>query len=193
MEYYKPRPEQPAPIQPTHPAPSNSVPSTPVAPTAAPVAIATPPVVASQPVKRPDGQRDYKYTQEISQMVRASSFSAIPHAKPGQMFVFGEIQDPNHETVNLVEDIVRGQLIELVRDPSCHHHIRSGFLFRSSRPAHSPTAEAPDTSLPKTSSSSSDTTEVKSTVSVHTSHGKTSENTPRTAVATAVEGSKSKP
>lgn len=30
------------------------------------------------------------------------------------MFVFGEIQDPNHETVNLVEDIVRGQLIELV-------------------------------------------------------------------------------
>ena len=31
------------------------------------------------------------------------------------MFVFGEIQDPNHETVNLVEDIVRGQLIELVR------------------------------------------------------------------------------
>jgi transcription initiation protein SPT3 len=30
------------------------------------------------------------------------------------MFVFGEIQDPNHETVNLVEDIVRSQLIELV-------------------------------------------------------------------------------
>ncbi|KAI6135121.1 TFIID-18kDa-domain-containing protein [Pisolithus croceorrhizus] len=42
--------------------------------------------------------RDYKYTQEISQM----------------MFVFGEIQDPNHETVNLVEDIVRSQLIELI-------------------------------------------------------------------------------
>ena len=35
------------------------------------------------------------------------------------MFVFGEIQDPNHETVNLVEDIVRSQLIELVRKPSC--------------------------------------------------------------------------
>ena len=31
------------------------------------------------------------------------------------MFVFGEVQDPNPETVNLVEDIVRGQLIELVR------------------------------------------------------------------------------
>ncbi|KAG9317703.1 TFIID-18kDa-domain-containing protein [Chiua virens] len=55
-------------------------------------------IAASQPTKRQDGQRDYKYTQEISQM----------------MFVFGEIQDPNHETVNLVEDIVRGQLIELI-------------------------------------------------------------------------------
>jgi transcription initiation protein SPT3 len=42
--------------------------------------------------------RDYKYTQEISQM----------------MFVFGEVQDPNPETVNLVEDIVRSQLIELI-------------------------------------------------------------------------------
>ncbi|KAF7294136.1 SAGA complex subunit spt3 [Mycena chlorophos] len=42
--------------------------------------------------------RDYKYTQEISQM----------------MFVFGEVQDPNMETVNLVEDIVRGQIIELI-------------------------------------------------------------------------------
>ncbi|KAL0577464.1 Transcription initiation protein spt3 [Marasmius crinis-equi] len=42
--------------------------------------------------------RDYKYTQEISQM----------------MFVFGEVQDPNPDTVNLVEDIVRSQLIELI-------------------------------------------------------------------------------
>ncbi len=42
--------------------------------------------------------REYKYSQEISQM----------------MFVFGEVQDPNPETVNLVEDIVRSQLIELV-------------------------------------------------------------------------------
>ena len=31
------------------------------------------------------------------------------------MFVFGEVQDPNQETVNLVEDIVRSQIIELVR------------------------------------------------------------------------------
>ena len=30
------------------------------------------------------------------------------------MFVFGEVQDPTTETVNLVEDIVRGQIIELV-------------------------------------------------------------------------------
>lgn len=30
------------------------------------------------------------------------------------MFVFGEIQDPNSETVNLVEDIVRGQIVELL-------------------------------------------------------------------------------
>ncbi|KAJ8456507.1 hypothetical protein ONZ45_g11863 [Pleurotus djamor] len=44
------------------------------------------------------GAREYKYTQEISQM----------------MFVFGEVQDPVPETVNLVEDIVRSQLIELI-------------------------------------------------------------------------------
>ncbi|KAK0243246.1 TFIID domain-containing protein [Armillaria nabsnona] len=44
------------------------------------------------------GTREYKYTQEISQM----------------MFVFGEVQEPNMDTVNLVEDIVREQLIELI-------------------------------------------------------------------------------
>ncbi|KAE9404908.1 TFIID-domain-containing protein [Gymnopus androsaceus JB14] len=42
--------------------------------------------------------KDYKYTQEISQM----------------MFVFGEVQDPIPDTVNLVEDIVRSQLVELI-------------------------------------------------------------------------------
>ncbi|KAI5893609.1 TFIID-18kDa-domain-containing protein [Schizophyllum commune H4-8] len=46
----------------------------------------------------PSGAREYRYTQEISQM----------------MFVFGEVQDPNPETVNLVEDIVRGQIVELL-------------------------------------------------------------------------------
>jgi len=30
------------------------------------------------------------------------------------MFVFGEVQDPNPDTVNLVEDIVRSQIIELI-------------------------------------------------------------------------------
>jgi transcription initiation protein SPT3 len=37
------------------------------------------------------------------------------------MFVFGEVQEPNPETVNLVEDIVRSQLIELV----CDRHVRA--------------------------------------------------------------------
>ncbi|KAJ6631812.1 transcription initiation factor IID, 18kD subunit-domain-containing protein [Mycena sp. CBHHK59/15] len=41
--------------------------------------------------------REYKYTQEISQM----------------MFVFGTVQDPNSEAANLVEDIVCVQIIEL--------------------------------------------------------------------------------
>ena len=44
------------------------------------------------------------------------------------MFVFGEVQDPTTETVNLVEDIVRGQIIELVRTHSTP---------RSSRDTHS--------------------------------------------------------
>ncbi|TEB37071.1 TFIID-18kDa-domain-containing protein [Coprinellus micaceus] len=42
--------------------------------------------------------RDYKYIQEISQM----------------MFVFGEVQEPIPETAHLVEDIVRSQIIELI-------------------------------------------------------------------------------
>ena len=55
--------------------------------------------------KRPDGSgtREYKYSTEISQM----------------MFVVGEVQEPMAETVNLVEDIVRSQIIELVREPLC--------------------------------------------------------------------------
>lgn len=42
--------------------------------------------------------KEYRYSSEIAQM----------------MFVFGEVQDPNGEAVNLVEDIVRSQIIELV-------------------------------------------------------------------------------
>ncbi|KAI0920994.1 hypothetical protein AcW1_004883 [Taiwanofungus camphoratus] len=53
---------------------------------------------AKKPFLDTQGTREYKYAQEISQM----------------MFVFGEVQDPNPETVNLVEDIVRSQLIELI-------------------------------------------------------------------------------
>jgi len=49
-------------------------------------------------LKKVQGEKEYKYTPEISQM----------------MFVFGEVQDPNIETVNLVEEIVRSQLIELI-------------------------------------------------------------------------------
>ncbi|KAG2042084.1 transcription initiation factor IID, 18kD subunit-domain-containing protein [Suillus americanus] len=76
--------------------------------TAAPVSAPVPaPIVATK--KPSDGtSRDYKYTQEISQM----------------MFVFGEIQDPNPETVNLVEDIVRSQLIELILQARLHANRR---------------------------------------------------------------------
>jgi transcription initiation protein SPT3 len=41
------------------------------------------------------------------------------------MFVFGEIQEPLTETVNLVESIIRSQLVELVRLPV---HPRIQFL-----------------------------------------------------------------
>ncbi|KAG9076543.1 Transcription initiation protein spt3 [Ceratobasidium sp. 370] len=41
--------------------------------------------------------KEYRYTTEISQM----------------MFVFGEVRDPLTETVNLVEDIVRGRVVEI--------------------------------------------------------------------------------
>lgn len=54
---------------------------------------------AKKPYADGSGVKEYKYAQEISQM----------------MFVFGEVQEPNPETVNLVEDIIRSQIIELVR------------------------------------------------------------------------------
>jgi hypothetical protein len=41
----------------------------------------------------------YRYSSEIRQM----------------MFVFGEVQEPLLETLNLVEDIIRSQVIEIVR------------------------------------------------------------------------------
>ena len=62
--------------------------------------------------------KEYKYTQEISQMVfflKKSLYKYMCLLSSLQMFVFGEVQEPIPETVNLVEDIVRSQLIELVR------------------------------------------------------------------------------
>ena len=63
-------------------------------------------------------KKEYKYQQEISQMVRTRKTSPTL-SQPFlavflQMFVFGEIQEPLTETVNLVENIIRSQLIELV-------------------------------------------------------------------------------
>ena len=67
-------------------------------------------------------KKEYKYQQEISQMVRArtqSRASGLPtyFGCSLQMFVFGEIQEPLTETVNLVENIIKSQLVELVRSP----------------------------------------------------------------------------
>jgi transcription initiation protein SPT3 len=62
-------------------------------------------------------KKEYKYQQEISQMVRTQTCEGKPQSFPTvflQMFVFGEIQEPLTETVNLVENIIRSQLIELV-------------------------------------------------------------------------------
>ena len=42
-----------------------------------------------------------------------------------QMFVFGEVQEPIPETAHLVEDIVRSQIIELVRSSSFHLNYHS--------------------------------------------------------------------
>ena len=38
------------------------------------------------------------------------------------MFVFGEVQEPLPETVKLVEDVVRGQIIEIVRPHYLFYH-----------------------------------------------------------------------
>ena len=73
------------------------------------------------PADMGEKKKEYKYQQEISQMVRCvvryadkppspSDFGCFP-----QMFVFGEIQEPLTETVNLVENIIRSQLVELVQ------------------------------------------------------------------------------
>ncbi|WVQ76885.1 hypothetical protein IAR50_006559 [Cryptococcus sp. DSM 104548] len=69
---------------------------------------------------------EYKYMVEIRQM----------------MFVFGEVQTPLPETVKLVEDIVRGQIIEIITRARLLTHLRSSrflspedliFLIRDDR------------------------------------------------------------
>ncbi|GHJ83977.1 hypothetical protein NliqN6_0379 [Naganishia liquefaciens] len=69
---------------------------------------------------------EYRYTTEISQMI----------------YVFCEIQEPVVETVHLIEDIVRGQLIELITRARLTSHLRASrylapedliFLIRDDR------------------------------------------------------------
>lgn len=50
------------------------------------------------------------------------------------MFVFGEVQDPTPDTVNLVEDIVRSQLVELVSPRLLHQRGAFKQHHRSSKP-----------------------------------------------------------
>lgn len=52
-----------------------------------------------------DGSMGYRYQQEIAQMVRRCS----------QMFVFTEIESPDAHVTRLIEDIVRNQVVEMVR------------------------------------------------------------------------------
>ncbi|WRT63385.1 uncharacterized protein IL334_000290 [Kwoniella shivajii] len=82
--------------------------------------------VGSKKKKGEKEKGEYKYTSEISQM----------------MFVFGEVQDPLPETVRLVEDIVRGQIIEIITRARLLTHLRSSrflsaedliFLIRDDR------------------------------------------------------------
>jgi hypothetical protein len=54
------------------------------------------------------------YPRNISNGLYIPGRLLIHQLNMRQMFVFGEVQDPNLETVNLVEDIVRSQLTELV-------------------------------------------------------------------------------
>jgi len=72
----------------------------------------------------------------------------------GQMFVFGEVQDPLPETVRMVEDVVRGQIIEIVRpifapNQNSLYRVDSDGA-RSPEPGYSPTSAHPASSRPKT-------------------------------------------
>jgi hypothetical protein len=60
------------------------------------------------------------------------------------MFVFGEVQDPHSDTVNLVEDIVRSQIIELARNVIVRHSAVPHNLRRSYKLVHWLFVVAPD-------------------------------------------------
>lgn len=77
------------------------------------------------------------------------------------MFVFGEVPEPNQETVNLVEDIVRSQIIELVRGNVDSYSVREikGHCPRLCKPRACQRDAGSATSPRKTSYSSSDMTE----------------------------------
>lgn len=70
-----------------------------------------------------DSQPEYRYLQEIAQMVGAGAVLVDSAARELifwcrttnlQMFVFGEVVDPHPDVLKLVEDIVRTQVIEMV-------------------------------------------------------------------------------
>lgn len=137
------------------------------------------------------GMREYKYTQEISQMVRVLELYMSYYAYGwcvAQMFVFGEVPEPNQDTVNLVEDIVRGQIIELVR---CLRAVSDvSLIFALGVRLCRQRGWLPDagnaTSLRRTSYSSSDTTAGRSIASGRTSRGKTCGSMRRTVVVMLV-------
>jgi hypothetical protein len=65
-----------------------------------------------------EGQPEYRYLQEISQMVR---FDLVivrsgnrSNVEVFKMFVFGDVVDPHPDVLKLVEDIVRNQVVEMV-------------------------------------------------------------------------------
>jgi transcription initiation protein SPT3 len=64
---------------------------------------------------------EYRYSTEIAQMVSGTLPPELKLTDEIQMFVFGEVQDPLPETVRLVEDVVRGQVIEIVRSLDFGH------------------------------------------------------------------------
>jgi hypothetical protein len=131
--------------------------------------------------------KDYKYASEISQMVGSSLRARhCVFTTLGQMFVFGEVTEANPDTVCLVEDIVRSQIIELVSGfTAATIRVLIVWPHRLYKPVRLQASAASVSSLPRTLYFSSVTTELRSTVYARTSHGKTSANTPRNPTETS--------